>query len=392
MTKPARLELLGGLSPQAFMRQHWQKKPLLIRQAVQNMQPLVSRQALFDLAQQHDVESRLVCGNGVTEAWQLQHGPFKRRQLPSLSRSCWTLLVQGVDLQVDVVAALRDRFRFLPDARLDDVMVSYATDGGGVGPHVDSYDVFLLQAKGQRRWRIGPQKQVRFKEGEPLKILAEFKPTHTWVLEPGDMLYLPPHYAHEGVAVGECMTYSMGFKAETMHGLAGALMARLADQEPFGHDHRYADPQALPAKRPANIPAHLQTFARQSLRQALENKDAIDVALGEWLTEPKQQVWFESQSMPKRAPLAVRLDRRTQMLYDTRHVYINGESWRCQGDDARWLKTLADQRFLARPQLAQASGALRQQLWVWLRAGWLHPLVVNRDNRANVANSPIIEG
>ena len=138
--------------------------------------------------------------------------------------------------------------------------------------------------------------------------------------------------------------------------------------------------------------AHLQTFARQSLRQALEKKDAIDVALGEWLTEPKQQVWFESQSMPKRAPLAVRLDRRTQMLYDTRHVYINGESWRCQGDDARWLKTLADQRFLARPQLAQASGALRQQLWVWLRAGWLHPLVVNRDNRASVANSPIIEG
>ena len=389
MTKPARLELLGGLSPQAFMRQHWQKKPLLIRQAVPNMQPLVSRQALFDLAQQHDVESRLVCGNGVTEAWQLQHGPFKRRQLPSLSRSCWTLLVQGVDLQVDAVAALRDRFRFLPDARLDDVMVSFATEGGGVGPHVDSYDVFLLQVHGRRRWRIGPQKNIRLKEGEPLKILAEFKPTHTWVLEPGDMLYLPPHYAHEGVAVGECMTYSMGFKAETMHGLAGALMARLADQEPFGHDHRYADPQALPAKRPANIPANLQDFARQSLMQVLQKKDAVDVALGEWLTEPKPQVWFEGRA-GARLPRAVRLDRRTQMLYDARHVYINGESWRCQGDDARWLKTLADQRCLTPVQLAQTSAALRLQLQAWWQAGWLQALVVNRDNRVSVANSPII--
>ena len=389
MTKPARLELLGGLSPHAFMRQHWQKKPLLIRQAIPGMQPLIAREALFELAQQHDVESRLVRGNGLAEPWQLQHGPFKRRQLPPLSRSCWTLLVQGVDLQVDAMAALRDRFRFLPDARLDDVMVSFATEGGGVGPHVDSYDVFLLQAHGRRRWRIGPQKNIRLKEGEPLKILAEFKPTHTWVLEPGDMLYLPPHYAHEGVAVGECMTYSMGFKAETMHGLAGALMARLADQEPFGHDHRYADPQALPAKRPANIPANLQDFARQSLMQVLQKKDAVDVALGEWLTEPKPQVWFEGRA-GARLPRAVRLDRRTQMLYDARHVYINGESWRCQGDDARWLKTLADQRCLTPVQLAQTSAALRLQLQAWWQAGWLQALVVNRDNRVSVANSPII--
>jgi len=176
MKKTAVPSVLGQISPDVFMRQYWQKKPLLIRQAVPDMKPLLSRQALLALAALPDVESRLVMGDIKTSAWTFRHGPFKPRSLPPFSRPHWTLLVQGVDLQDAQVAALRDRFRFVPDARLDDVMISYATNGGGVGPHFDSYDVFLLQAQGQRRWRISAQKDLRLRDDVPLKILKTFTP------------------------------------------------------------------------------------------------------------------------------------------------------------------------------------------------------------------------
>src|SRR5436190_12669774 len=202
--------LLGGLSPQAFMRRHWQKRPLLIRQALPDVAAPLSRAELFALAAAEGVESRLIRQRGA--GWTLRHGPFTRRQLPSLTQPGWTLLVQGVDLHVDAAHQLLSRFRFVPDARLDDLMVSFATDGGGVGPHFDSYDVFLLQVQGRRRWRIGRQKDLALREGAPLKILAAFEPEEEHVLEPGDMLYLPPLWAHDGEALGECQTYSIGFR------------------------------------------------------------------------------------------------------------------------------------------------------------------------------------
>ena len=164
------LSLLGALSPVKFMKRYWHKKPLLIRQAIPGMQPLLSRSALFDLAMRDDVQSRLVIQQAAsaTQPWRLRHGPFARRSLPPLKQPGWTLLVQSVDLLDVRVQALREQFRFVPDARLDDVMISYASDGGGVGPHFDSYDVFLLQAQGQRRWRIGRQKDLALQEGMPL--------------------------------------------------------------------------------------------------------------------------------------------------------------------------------------------------------------------------------
>jgi len=204
-------QLLGGLSPATFMRRYWQKKPLLIRQAIPGFSPLLDRAALFDLSGREEVESRLIVHS--EKGWQLKHGPFGRRQLPALSRPRWTLLVQGVDLHVNAVHELMQRFRFVPDARLDDLMISWASDGGGVGPHFDSYDVFLLQAQGQRRWRIGRQKDLSLQPDVPLKILSNFEPEEEHVLNPGDMLYLPPKWAHDGVAVGgDCMTYSVGFR------------------------------------------------------------------------------------------------------------------------------------------------------------------------------------
>ena len=193
-----KLTLLGGISPQVFMKRHWQKKPLLVRQALPNFKALLNRGELFELAAKEDVQARMVIQEpGKTPGWRFRQGPFTRRALPSLKQAGWTLLVQGVDLQSEAVHQLMNQFRFVPDARLDDLMISFATDGGGVGPHYDSYDVFLLQAQGRRRWRIGRQKDLSLQPDVPLKILANFEPEVEYLLEPGDMLYLPPRYAHD---------------------------------------------------------------------------------------------------------------------------------------------------------------------------------------------------
>jgi 50S ribosomal protein L16 3-hydroxylase len=370
MKKTELPSVLGGISPEVFMRQYWQKKPLLIRQAMPGMQPLLSRQALLALAALPDVESRLVTGDPKSKLWNFSHGPFKQRSLPPFSRPHWTLLVQGVDLHEPKVAALRDRFRFIPDARLDDVMISYATDGGGVGPHFDSYDVFLLQAQGQRSWRISSQKDLRLRDDTPLKILKAFKPTEHFVLDAGDMLYLPPHYAHEGVAVGECMTYSIGFKAESPEHLARELLTRLADMEPESTSALYKDPRQAATQHPALIPIDLQSFAQEAVRQTLKRTRDLHCALGEFLSEPKSAVWFEGLSAPQVLG-AVRLDDKSKMLYDKDFVFINGESWRCRGADARVLRLLADHRCLDEYQIAKASNEVQQLLMSWIEAGWL---------------------
>lgn len=365
---------LGGISPQEFMRVYWQKKPLLIRQAIPGMQALLTRKELFALAAHQDVESRLVSGDGNTQAWQMRRGPFKPRALPALSRPDWTLLVQGVDLHVDAFAALRDRFRFIPDARLDDVMVSYASDGGGVGPHFDSYDVFLLQAQGQRRWRISAQKNLQLRDDVPLKILSAFKPGKTMLLEPGDMLYLPPHYAHEGVAVGECMTYSIGFRAPERHELAAELLARMTEPDDLPSQLRYRDSTQTAVLEPARIPPMLQQFALQSVQELLKQTCRLECALGEVMTEPKAEVWFAGRDCPRRLQ-AVHLDKKTRMLYDRNFIFINGESWRCQGEDVRLLRQLADQRKLE--SLQAVSPRLVALLRDWVEAGWLQPMESN---------------
>ena len=353
------------------MRRYWQKKPLLIRQAVAGITPLLSRQQLFTLAESADVESRLVIQDSASGRWRMRAGPLARRSLPSLKKSHWSLLVQGVDLHDDGVAALRDQFRFIPDARLDDVMISYATDQGGVGPHFDSYDVFLLQVHGQRRWRISQQKDLSLRDDTPLKILRHFKPEETWTLNPGDMLYLPPQCAHEGVAVGECMTYSMGFKAHTPEALAQELLPRLSDMQAPQASLLYRDPRQAATLHPAKIPEQMQVFAQKAIEKIVFQKHASQYALGEWLSEPKAQVWFDTQPFQE-LNKGVTLDRKTKMLYDDRCIYINGESWRCAGADAKTLHQLADKKCLNSKQILTASPMLSELLQNWLQAGWLH--------------------
>ncbi|MCX8517119.1 MAG: cupin domain-containing protein [Rhodoferax sp.] len=369
------LPLLGGLSPRTFMRRHWGKKPLLIRHAIPGFTPLLERAELLELAAADDVESRLV---GQSRAdpqgqWRLRHGPFARKSLPPFKTPGWTVLVQGVNLHDERVHQLLNQFRFVPAARLDDLMISYATDGGGVGPHVDSYDVFLLQAFGQRRWRIGRQKDRSLLPDLPLKILAHFAPEQEFVLEPGDMLYLPPQWAHDGIAEGECMTYSIGFRSPAKGDLARELLQCLAEQASDQLDSAiYRDPRQGAVSSSAEIPAELLGFAQNALQAALKDPLALQRALGEVLTEPKAQVWF--QGAEAGADGGVRLDRRTRMLFDARHVYINGESFRAAGKDARLMRQLADARELPAREVAKLSPDAHVLLAQWCEDGWLHAL------------------
>lgn len=367
--------VLGTLSPREFLSTYWQKKPLLIRQAIPGFRPPVNRDALLSLAARDDVESRLI--TNFRKQWKLARGPVG--QLPALSRKHWTLLVQGVNLHDDQADALLNQFRFIPDARLDDLMISYATDGGGVGPHFDSYDVFLLQAAGQRRWRIGPQKDLSLQESLPLKILRNFTPTQEFVLEPGDMLYLPPHYAHEGVAVGECITYSIGFRAPSWQELGEAFMQFMADNVTL--PGRYADPDLKPATRPAQIGDDMLDRVATEFDKLASRRDDIAIFLGEYLSEPKPTVWFDTPDRP--APLSrfianahrsgLKLHRKSRMLYRGKFVFINGESFQPSAPDRRLLQTLADQRRLAPGDLDNASVDLQESLHQWYRDGWLTP-------------------
>ncbi len=388
MDLDAPLPLLGGLSPARFMQKHWQKKPLLVRGALAEPVLPLPRGQLFELAARDDVESRLVVRDGAR--WRVRQGPLPRRALPPLKRRGWTLLVQGLDTQVDAARALLDRFRFVPDARLDDLMLSWASPGGGVGPHVDSYDVFLLQLQGARRWRVGRVRQpVELVDGAPLKLLRQFEPEHDWLLQAGDLLYLPPLWGHDGVAEAgddglECVTASVGFRAPGRDELARELLLRLADALAEGAedsgggrpratahaaDTLYRDPRQPAVATPAALPQGLLAFAQDALRRALDDPDALPRALGEVLSEPKPLVWFEAQA-PLPPGCGVRLDRRTRMLHDARHVFINGEAFRAGGRDAVLMGRLADARALSARDVARLSADAQALLSQWVCAGW----------------------
>ena len=369
------LTLLGGLSPAAFMRRHWQKAPYLIRQAVPGVQAPVERSELLALAARDDVESRLVQHAGAASAagWRLRQGPFTRRQIPPWAQPGWTLLVQGLDLHVAAAQVLLALFRFVPEARLDDLMISYASDGGGVGPHLDSYDVFLLQVQGRRRWRVGPVADTTLVEGLPVKILAHFEPTEEWLLEPGDMLYVPPGWGHDGVAEGgDCMTCSIGFRAPGAAELARDVLQRMVDALELPEaDRLYRDPAGSATPHPGRVPEALDTFARSAIERLLKAPQSLACALGEVLTELKPLVWFEAGAGLV-AGQALKLDRGTRMMYDEQHVFINGESFRAGGRDARLMRRLADDRSLPAQDAASLSDDAFSLVDEWARNGWLH--------------------
>lgn len=364
--------LLAGQSPAQFMRRIWQRKPLVARAAWPGVAPPLTRAALLALAARDDVESRLVQRDG--ERWTLRRGPLARRSLPPLARPNWTLLVQGVDLHADAARAMLEPFRFVPDARLDDLMISYATDGGGVGPHLDPYDVFLIQLHGQRRWRIGPVRDRRLIEGAPLKLLRHFEPTLDLLLAPGDLLYLPPMWGHDGIAVGECMTASVGFRTPSRLSIMREVLPLLADAMPESEtwEGLYRDAGAPASGAPARVPASMQRFAKAAWQRTLGEPGRLSRALGQWLSEPKPQVWFEAGTRLSGPPRALQLDRRSRMLYDADRLYLNGEVYDLRGADLRLLRRLADRRQLSAAEHARLSPATRRTINQWAESGWLH--------------------
>ncbi len=385
------LTLLGGLTPAQFMRTYWQKKPLLIRQAIPDFKAPLSVASLKKLSKNEEVESRLI--QREKDQWQMDCGPFSR--LPKASTPDWTLLVQSVDIHDDAACALMNQFRFVPDARLEDLMISLAAVGGGVGPHFDSYDVFLLQAHGRRRWQFGQQHDLSLVEGLPLKILSDFAPEQEFILEPGDMLYLPPQTAHDGVALDECMTISIGFRAPDEAALARGMLEAAADQivaraglasGPYGEpplpgpklDALYRDPKQVATARPAQIPDGLIQTAVKAASKIQFNEALAERFLGCWLTELNQAAVFESahyhdaEDNEDRPYTHWVLDRRTRMLYRGRQLFINGEVAAVDAEPG--LKILADQRELAGSHTAAKKFTQEavEALADWLDAGWIH--------------------
>jgi len=378
--------LLGGLSPRTFLRRYWQKQPLLIRGAFPEFTPPVSADELAGLACEEGVESRLVLQTGKALGWKLRQGPFRHQDFRKLPGSRWTLLVQDVDKHVPTAAQLLEHFRFIPNWRVDDLMASYAVDGGSVGPHVDAYDVFLLQAEGMRRWDIhtGPQEELR-RPGLDLRQVKTFTPEESWLLMPGDMLYLPPGVAHHGVAFGECLTYSIGFRAPSQ----AEMLADFSDVLTQAADDsaRYRDPDLRPTAHPGEISAAARARARRLLRACLSPVDeTLDLWLGRYLTEPKP--WLRpvpSRRLANRTELKRRIKGgkrlawhpavRVAWFYSRRscHLFVDGAHHILPARHKNFVELMGDERKFEAAELRRPvdNAQLRALLLEWLNAGQL---------------------
>lgn len=280
-------DILGAIPVEEFLRDYWQKKPLLVRNAFPGFEAPLDPDELAGLALEEEVESRIALEDPATGHWELRHGPFEEQLFSELPASHWTLLVQSVDLWVPEVHALLDRFDFLPRWRLDDIMVSFAADGGSVGPHFDHYDVFLIQGHGQRRWMIGDpcDENSGLLADCPLRILERFEAREEWLLEPGDMLYLPPQLSHWGVAEGNSMTYSVGFRSPTLAEMVDDLAVELMSEP---HDSlRYRDPPLTPELANDTLSPAFLAQVKSLLNTLLEDDRRLALWFARYMTSPR---------------------------------------------------------------------------------------------------------
>lgn len=349
------IALLNNLTPAQFLAEYWQKKPLLIRQAIPNFTGLLTPNDLAGLACEDDVQARIIKNN--KDKWRVQNSPFDETDFAKLPKRDWTLLVQRVNHYLPEAADLLAQFNFIPHARLDDLMVSYAPAGGCVGAHVDSYDVFLLQGSGKRNWKISTQTDLSLVEGAPLKILQNFKAEQEWVLEAGDMLYLPPQIAHWGVAeTDDCMTYSIGFRAPKTQELMHEFLSYLQDN--INAEGLYADPELQLQNHPAEISDAMVNTVETMLKNITWDKNNVADFIGKYLTEPKPDVMFEPPRATSLAALtqqlsqkALYLDLKSQMLFRADQFYLNGEPLAVPSHLMPCMRELADKRYLNTPAL-----------------------------------------
>lgn len=344
-----------------------------MRNALPDFNGLLTRDELIALACHDDVESRLVVQK--SGKWQIKHSPLTERDFTRLTKKQWTVLVQDVNHFLPSARDLLLKFRFIPHARLDDLMASFAPQGGGIGPHFDSYDVFLLQGIGSRRWQISAQQDDQFIEDAPLRILKNFQPEQEWILQSGDMLYLPPHYAHNGIAEEDCMTYSIGFRAPSHQELISQFLVYMQDH--IEAEGRYVDPDLQLQRHPSKISIAMRAKANSILKGIKWNQSDIENFLGIYLSEPKPHVFFE----PPQKPLAlsnflnrarkqgIALNLKTRMLSGNGKFFINGEIFTASNTTYRILEKLADQHTLILDQ--NIDTATKVMIYQWYTSGYL---------------------
>ena len=373
--------LLNNLTPSEFLAEYWQKKPLLIKGAIPDFDGLLTPNELAGLACEEDVQARIIALK--KNKWSVKEGPFDDDDFAKLPDKDWTLLVQSVNHHLPEAQSLLSQFDFIPHARLDDLMVSYAPDGGGVGPHVDSYDVFLLQGSGKRLWKVSEQQDLSLVECAPLRLLQNFVTEQEWLLEAGDMLYLPPQIAHWGTAVGEdCMTYSIGFRAPKQQELATEFLGFLQDKLTIEANlpTLYSDADLMLQTHPAEISTAMVQKVSAMLQKITWDNATVAQFLGAYISEPKPDVVFEPN---KKINLTVfnrhifeqgiTLDLKSQLLFvvsdENTTFFMNGEVTDWQGENAELLKTFADKRALIAQTITDDT--LLKQLHDWYLAGYL---------------------
>ncbi len=362
------MQLLNQLTPAQFLAEYWQKKPLLIHQAIPNFIGLLTPNELAGLACEEDVQARII--QQSKGKWSVKNGPFDEADFTKLPQKDWTLLVQGVNHYLPEASDLLALFNFIPHARLDDLMVSYAPKSGGVGAHVDSYDVFLLQGSGKRNWKISVQQDLSLVEDAPLKILKHFETEQEWVLEAGDMLYLPPQIAHWGTAkTDDCMTYSIGFRAPKTQELMHEFLNYLQDN--LTAEGLYADPDLMLQNHPAEISDEMINKVSAMLKKLTWDKNNIADFLGKYLTEPKLDMVFEPAKKISKAEFSKQLSEKTlqlslksQLLFTHNNFYLNGEKLAVPGEIVQYMKELADKRCLNIPaaELKHTSAGLQANI------------------------------
>ena len=342
--------ILGKISNDVFLKKYWQKKPLLIRDAIKNFKSPITEKDLFRIAQNENAISRLIeFKRGI---WQVKYGPFKKLDLPKKINTPWTILVQNMNHHLPFAESFLNLFKFIPYARLDDLMVSFATKKGSVGPHFDSYDVFLFQAKGEREWKISEQKKFSLDKKSAIKIITNFKTKNTWVLKPGDLLYLPPNVGHWGVSQSDdCLTYSIGFRAPGTFEIQSKFLDFIQDNLITNKNDLYKDPNLNLQKNPAEINSNMIKKIQQIVNQLRWNTNSINNFIGQLLTEPIEGAVFQtSKSMTVEVFIKdlvkkpLKLNPKTRMLFIKNNFYINGELIEADKKSIMYLKQLANDR------------------------------------------------
>ena len=346
----SKTHILGKTSINDFLKNYWQKKPLLIKNAIANFESPITESDLFTIAQNEEAVSRLI--EYKQDIWQVKYGPFKKSDLPKKTNIPWTILVQNINHYLPFAESFLNLFKFIPYARLDDLMISYATKKGSVGPHFDSYDVFLFQAQGIREWKISDQKKFTLDKKSSIKIITNFKSKNSWVLKPGDMLYLPPNIGHWGISQSDdCLTYSIGFRAPATFEIQSKFLDFIQDHLITNENEIYKDPNLAPQKNPAEISSNMTKAMRNIVDRLRWDKSSINHFIGQLLSEPIESSIFETRkplslkAFEKRiVNKTLKLNSKTRMLFIKNNFYINGEFIKIDKKYTPFLKQLANDR------------------------------------------------